>query len=184
VSNTPAIDGGETWAQLFVGTKSLLLDAYGMKMPANFSSTLMDNITQQGAPTKLISNRAQVEISKHFKEILCTLLLEHGKVKQTSSTRILLNAIIKTSRRWSMLFLIIRVPQPTAGYFAFSTYALCSTIVIQTTLGAPPYVLPQDGTTISVLYCGTLSTRLSTTRMRQPPCHLAVRNAEVIGLGK
>jgi len=46
VSDTPAIDGGKTWAQLFVGTKSLLSDAYGMKTPANFSSTLMDNITQ------------------------------------------------------------------------------------------------------------------------------------------
>jgi len=56
VSDTPAIDGGKTWAQLFVGIKSLLLDAYGMKTPTNFSSTLMDNITQPGAPTKLISD--------------------------------------------------------------------------------------------------------------------------------
>jgi len=46
VSDTPTINGSKTWAQLFVGTKSLLLDAYGMKTPANFSSTLMDNITQ------------------------------------------------------------------------------------------------------------------------------------------
>jgi len=75
VSDTLAIDGGETWAQLFVGTKSLLLDAYGMKTPANFSSTLMDNITQRGAPTKLISDRAQVEISKWVQEILRTLFI-------------------------------------------------------------------------------------------------------------
>jgi len=46
VSDTPAIDGGKTWAQLFVGTKSLLSGAYRMKTPANFSSTLMDNNTQ------------------------------------------------------------------------------------------------------------------------------------------
>jgi len=46
VSDTPAVDCGESWAQLFVGTKSLLSDAYGMKTPTNFSSTLMDNITQ------------------------------------------------------------------------------------------------------------------------------------------
>jgi len=72
VSDTPVIDGGETWAQLFVSTKSLLSDAYGMKTPANFSSTLMDNITQHGAPTKLISDRAQVEISKRIQEILRT----------------------------------------------------------------------------------------------------------------
>jgi len=76
VSNTPAIDGGETWAQLFIGTKSLLLDAYAMKTPAHFSSTLMDNITQQGAATKLIiSDRAQVEMSKRIKEILRTLFI-------------------------------------------------------------------------------------------------------------
>jgi len=46
VSDTPTIDGGKTWAQLYVGTKSLLADDYGMKTPANFSSTLMDNIIQ------------------------------------------------------------------------------------------------------------------------------------------
>jgi len=46
VSDTPAIDGGKTWAQLLIGTKSLLSDAYGRdEDPANFSSTLMDNIT-------------------------------------------------------------------------------------------------------------------------------------------
>jgi len=73
VSDTPAINGSETWAQLFVGTKSLLSDAYGMKTPANFSSTLMDNNTQRSAPTKLISNHAQAEISNCVKEILRTL---------------------------------------------------------------------------------------------------------------
>jgi len=46
-----------------------------MKTPANFSSTLMDNITQRGAHTKLISNRAQVKIRKLFQEILCTLFI-------------------------------------------------------------------------------------------------------------
>jgi hypothetical protein len=30
-SNTPAIDGGETCAQIFVGTKTLVTDVYGMK---------------------------------------------------------------------------------------------------------------------------------------------------------
>jgi len=73
--DTPAVDGGETWARLFVGTKSLLSDAYGMKTLANFSSTLMDNITQRGAPTKLISDRAQLEISKRVQEILRTLFI-------------------------------------------------------------------------------------------------------------
>jgi len=75
LSDTPAINGGKTYMQLFIGVKSLLTDAYGMKTPASFSSTLMDNITQCGAPTKLISDRAQVEISHHVQEILHTLFI-------------------------------------------------------------------------------------------------------------
>jgi hypothetical protein len=31
---------------------------------------LLDNITQRGAPTKLISDRAQVEISERIKQVL------------------------------------------------------------------------------------------------------------------
>jgi len=102
VSNTRTIDGGETWAQLCIGTKSLLLDAYGMKTPANFSSTLMDNITQQGAPTLPHSLAIEPRLrSANVSKKSCILsLLEHGKAKPTSSTRILPNAIIKTSRRW------------------------------------------------------------------------------------
>jgi len=47
-SDTPAINGGETYAQIFVGTKTLLTDIYGMQSSANFPSTLMDNITARG----------------------------------------------------------------------------------------------------------------------------------------
>ena len=39
-SDTPAVDGGETYAQLFVGVQSLLSDAYGMKSPAQFPGRL------------------------------------------------------------------------------------------------------------------------------------------------
>ena len=71
----PAIDGGETYAQIFVGTKTLITDVYAMKSPAQFPGTLTDNITERGAPMKLISDRAQVEISKKVQEILCTLYI-------------------------------------------------------------------------------------------------------------
>jgi len=33
-SDTPTIDGGEIYAQIFVGTKTLLTDIYGMKSSA------------------------------------------------------------------------------------------------------------------------------------------------------
>jgi len=75
LSDTPTIDGGKTYTQLFVRVKSLLMDAYSMKTSASSSSTLMDNITQCGAPTKLISNRAQVEINHRVQEILRTLFI-------------------------------------------------------------------------------------------------------------
>ena len=58
-SDTPAIDGGETVAHFFVGTKTMLTDAYGMKSKKHVPQALMDHITRRGAPTKLISDRAK-----------------------------------------------------------------------------------------------------------------------------
>ena len=72
-SDTPAIDGGETAAQIFVGTKSFVTDVEGMKSASQFVNTLEDNIRRRGAPTKLISDRAQLEISNKVKDILRAL---------------------------------------------------------------------------------------------------------------
>jgi hypothetical protein len=69
-SDTPAIDCGITSAQLFVGTKTHTADGYPIKSDKQFVNTLLDNITQHGAPTKLISDRAQVEISERVKQVL------------------------------------------------------------------------------------------------------------------
>jgi hypothetical protein len=65
-SDTPAINCGITSAQLFVGTKTHTADVYPIKSDKQFVNTLLDNI----APTKLISDRAQVEISEHVKQVL------------------------------------------------------------------------------------------------------------------
>jgi hypothetical protein len=59
-SDTLAIDCGVTSAQLFVGTKTHTTDVYPIKSDKQFVNMLLDNITQRGAPTKLISDRAQV----------------------------------------------------------------------------------------------------------------------------
>jgi hypothetical protein len=69
-SDTPVIDCGITSAQLFVGTKTRTADVYPIKSNKQFVNTLLDNITQHGAPTKLISDRGQVEISEHVKQVL------------------------------------------------------------------------------------------------------------------
>jgi hypothetical protein len=69
-SDTPVIDCGVTSAQLFVGTKTHIADVYPIKSDKQFVNTLLDNITQRGAPTKLTSDRAQVEISERVKQVL------------------------------------------------------------------------------------------------------------------
>jgi hypothetical protein len=68
-SDTPAINGGETHAQLFVGTESLVTDIEGMKTDKQFFNTLKDNIRCGSAPTKLISDCAQVQISNEVKDM-------------------------------------------------------------------------------------------------------------------
>jgi hypothetical protein len=69
-SDTPAIDCGVTSAQLFVGTKTHTADVYPIKSDKQFVNTLLDNITQRGTPTKLISDCAQVEMSERVKQVL------------------------------------------------------------------------------------------------------------------
>ena len=74
-SDTPAIDSGDTYVQLFIGTESLVCDVEGMKTDKQFVNTLEDNIRRRGAPTKLISDSAKVEISQKVKDILRALCI-------------------------------------------------------------------------------------------------------------
>ena len=63
-------------AQVFVGTESHVIDVFGMKTEKQFINTVQDVIRSQGAPTKLINDSAQVEISNKVKDILCYLFIE------------------------------------------------------------------------------------------------------------
>jgi hypothetical protein len=74
-SDTPAIDSGVTAAQFFVGMESLVCDIHPLQNDKQFVNVLQDNITKRGAMTKLISDRAQVEISKKVQDILCHLFI-------------------------------------------------------------------------------------------------------------
>ena len=69
-SDTPAIDGGQKYAQIFHGKDTKLTDVYGITSQKEFVNTLEDNIRECGAMSKLISDCAQVEISKKVKSIL------------------------------------------------------------------------------------------------------------------
>ena len=62
-ADVPAVDNGATSAVLFVGTDTLVTDVYGVKTDKQFVNTLEDNIRERGAPNKLVSDRAQVEIT-------------------------------------------------------------------------------------------------------------------------
>jgi hypothetical protein len=74
-TDTPAVDSEATSAQLFVGIETLLSDVYGMKTDKQFVNTLEDNIREWGAMSKLISDRAQVEISNKVTDILSALFI-------------------------------------------------------------------------------------------------------------
>ena len=69
-SDTPAIDGEEKSAQLYIGHDSKLADAYGMKTDKQFVNTLEDNILSRGAPTVLISDSAKTETSGRVQGVL------------------------------------------------------------------------------------------------------------------
>jgi hypothetical protein len=74
-SDTPAIDDGSLCAQIYIGMESQVCGIYGMKTDGQFVNTLQDNIRQRGAPTRLISDRAQAEISNKVKDILRALII-------------------------------------------------------------------------------------------------------------
>jgi hypothetical protein len=57
-SDTPAVDSGVKSAQLFIGRKSLVADAYGVKTDKEFVNTLEDNIRERGAIDKLITSES------------------------------------------------------------------------------------------------------------------------------
>jgi hypothetical protein len=74
-SDIPAVDSGVTIAQLFIGLTATVCDVYPLKTKKAFVNTLQDVIRRRGAPSKLVSNRAQVEISSRVKDILRSLII-------------------------------------------------------------------------------------------------------------
>ena len=74
--DTPVIDNGSAYAQLFVGTKNLLTDVYGIKSDKQFVNSLEDNIRHMGEMDKLTSHSAQSEITNREKDILRALFIE------------------------------------------------------------------------------------------------------------
>ena len=74
-SDTPSRPGGYKNAQLFVGRQSLVADIFGIKTDGQFVNALQDVIRKRGAPTLLISDRAQAEVGKKIEEICRELVI-------------------------------------------------------------------------------------------------------------
>ena len=94
-SEVPAIDtNGQKHAQFYVGRKSLVIDIYGMSSKAQFVNTLLDIIRDRGAPSLLISDGDQVQISQRVIDV-CRAL--HIKNWQSEAQYQYQNA---AERRW------------------------------------------------------------------------------------
>ena len=91
-SDTPAVDSGATISQVFVGVESLVTNVYVIKTDRQFINTLEDQIWTWGAPTKLISDWAQLEISNQVRKSCGLTALMIGRVSPIISIRTLLNA--------------------------------------------------------------------------------------------
>jgi transposase InsO family protein len=75
-ADTPDIEHGHVAAQFFVGTRSLVSDLYGVSTDGQFLQTLQDNVRKRGAPTKLVSDRAQAQTSKAVQDYLRWLFID------------------------------------------------------------------------------------------------------------
>ena len=85
-SDTPAVDSGAKQAQVFVGSDTLVADAYPMKSGKQFVNTLEDNIRRQGAMVTEVDNLQVLYPLKDEWIISCSLetrLVDQMKISTT-----------------------------------------------------------------------------------------------------
>ena len=75
MSDTPAVDGGSTMAQFFVGRDTLVCDAYGIKTLKQFINTLAENVRRRGSMDTLISDGGSYVVSKKVNDFLRSFLI-------------------------------------------------------------------------------------------------------------
>ena len=75
-ADTPAIDDGATCAQFYCGTRSKYVEVFGMKTDSHFLQSLWDTIRRSGAMDVLVSDRAQVKVSKKVHDVLRFLCIK------------------------------------------------------------------------------------------------------------
>ena len=75
-SDAPAIDDGAMIAQLCISAETSVCDAFTVKTEKQFVNMLEDVIRKRGAPAKLISDSARVEISNKVADVLRALFIQ------------------------------------------------------------------------------------------------------------
>ena len=77
ISDVPAHGQGFNQAQLYVGRKTLVTDAYPLRSQAEIPRTLEDNIKERGAMETLISNGAKAANSNRAMDLLRLYHIKH-----------------------------------------------------------------------------------------------------------
>ena len=178
-SDTPAIDCGVTSAQLFVGTKTHTADVYPIKSDKQFVNTLLDNITQHGAPTKLISDRTQVEISERVKQVLRPLHISTWQSKPHQQHQ------NPAKRQYQNIKRLCNTILDRSGALAFGFFVSCMCVSCSTTHGVKwlmifLFACPRVLLMTSVPYYVFTSGNLSTTSLMTVTFRLThVRNADI-----
>ena len=115
-ANNPAIGDGSKYAQVFVGTKTLVSDFYGMKSDKQFVNSLEDNIRQRGAMDKLISYSSQAEVIQRVKDTLRALFIEYWKSEDYLQHQKCADRRYQTIKRHTNILLNRTEAPPTPGY--------------------------------------------------------------------
>ena len=88
----PAMDGGETSANIFVGQDSKITDVYKSKdnSGAEFLGALQDRVRKRGVPTKLIADNAPMyrgwNVTKYLRDLVVSMW-QYGKVSEPELSR-------------------------------------------------------------------------------------------------
>ena len=145
--------GGITAAQVFVGTLSQYVAVYGCKSNAEFARTLEDEIRKRGAMDKLVTDRAQAEISKKVKDILRVLFIQDWQSEAYYHHQLFVERIIKELKKFANWVLNWSDAPPEAWYLVFEYVAFIMNRTAKEKLGwrTPVEALTGNTPDVSIL---------------------------------
>jgi len=118
-TDTPAYNGGQTCAQVFVGRRSRYIQIYGMNSDAQFVNTLNDVIRTSGAMDRLTNDRAQAEISTKVKDVLRSYMIDDWQSEPHQQQQNFAERIYQDVKRYANWVLNWSGAPPQAWLWAF-----------------------------------------------------------------